>query len=62
MKFMMRKLEDKIHASMGFSPNQEEKPKKQKEGSITIDKMPHSAKNKQDTSDLGEYVDFEEIE
>lgn len=46
---------------MGFETDYEE-PKRQKEGDITIDRMPHSIKTKRDTSNLGEYVDFEEIE
>lgn len=61
MNFVMRKIEKKINASMGFETDYEE-PKRQKEGDITIDRMPHSIKTKRDTSNLGEYVDFEEIE
>lgn len=65
MKFIMRKLESKIKNTMGFNPGYEEpqkESKRQKEGSVTIDKIPESAKPKGDTSNLGEYVDYEEIE
>ena len=63
MRFVMRKLEQKVNASMGFNPPpQQEKSRKQKEGKITIDKMPESKKQKGDTSNLGEYVEYEEIE
>ena len=63
MRFVMRKLERKINTTMGFNPPPEqEKPRKQKEGKVTIDKMPKSQKKKGDTSNLGEYVDYEEIE
>ena len=63
MQFVMRKLEQKVNSSMGFSPPPEqEKPRNHKEGKITIDKMPESKKQKGDTSNLGEYVEYEEIE
>ena len=63
MRFVMRKLEQKVNSSMGFNPPpQQEKSRKQKEGEITIDKMPESNEPKGDTSNLGEYVEYEEIE
>lgn len=63
MRFVMRKLEQKVNSTMGFNPPSERgKTRKQKEGKITIDKMPETNKPKGDTSSLGEYVEFEEIE
>lgn len=63
MRFVMRKLERKLNNSMGFNPPpKQEKPRKQKKGEITIDKMPNAKKKKGDTSNLGEYIDYEEIE
>lgn len=65
MKFIMRKLERKINNTMGFNPGYEEpkrESKRQKEGKVIIDKIPESSKPKGDTSNLGEYVDYEEIE
>lgn len=65
MKFVMSRLERKINSSMGFNPPYEEpkrSSKKQKEGEIIIDKIPNPKKQKGDTSNLGEYVDYEEIE
>jgi len=63
MRFIMRKLERKMNASMGFNPPPKQKrQRKQKEGEIIIDKVPDSIKKKGDTSNLGEYVDYEEID
>ena len=63
MRYIMRKLERKMNASMGFNPPPEQKrSRKQKEGEVIIDKMPNTEKKKGDTSKLGEYVDYEEIE
>lgn len=65
MKFIMRKLERKINNTMGFNPEYEEpkkQSKRQKDGNVIIDKVPESTNRKGDTSNLGEYVDYEEIE
>lgn len=63
MQFIMRKLERKMNATMGFNPPPKQKrERKQKEGEIIIDKVPKSKKKKGDTSNLGEYIDYEEIE
>lgn len=63
VRYAMRKLERKLNASMGFNPPPEpKKSRKQKEGEVIIDKMPNTKKNKGDTSNFGEYVDYEEIE
>jgi len=63
MRYVMRKLERKMNASMGFNPPPEQKrSRKQKEGEVIIDKMPNSKKKKGDTSNLGEYIDYEEVE
>tara|TARA_B110000459_G_scaffold167274_1_gene185759 strand:- start:546 stop:740 length:195 start_codon:yes stop_codon:yes gene_type:complete len=39
-------------------------PKKpnQKEGEISIDKMPNSKNSKNSKNDIGEYIDYEEVE
>ena len=61
MKFVMRKIERKINNTMGFDSAYQE-PKKQKKDSISIDKIPETNTNKGDTSNLGEYIEYEEIE
>lgn len=42
-----------------FNPQQEQHTS-QKEGEITIDKVPHQ--NKTSNNDVGEYVDYEEVD
>ena len=46
----------------GFEYQQEEPVKQPKKGNLTIDKMPPSTDKSADTSNLGEYVDFEEVD
>lgn len=63
MRYIMRKLERKMNATMGFnSPPEPRRSRKQKEGEVIIDKIPNSERKKGDTSNLGEYIDYEEIE
>jgi hypothetical protein len=43
----------------GFQQNQNPNPKPKKEGEVTIDKMPNT---KSSNKDVGDYVDYEEID
>ncbi|MDU8886179.1 DUF4834 family protein [Yeosuana sp. MJ-SS3] len=55
MKYVVKKAEKKFGTQFeGF-----QKPKEQKEGEISIDKIP---KTKPSNKDVGEYVDYEEID
>lgn len=55
MKYVVKKAEKKFGSQFeGF-----ERPKETKEGEISIDKMP---KTKPSNKDVGEYVDYEEID
>jgi hypothetical protein len=56
IKFVAKKAEEKFGGQFQQRPNQE-KPKK--EGEVTIDKMPNK---KSSNKDVGEYVDYEEID
>jgi len=57
MRFVAKKAEERF----GQQFNQQQKqPPQQKEGEITIDKAPKQ--NKTSNKDVGEYVDYEEIE
>lgn len=53
LKTLIKKAETK------FGQNQQQKTEHKKEGEITIDKMPQQ---KSSNKDVGEYVDYEEIE
>lgn len=57
MKYFSKKLEERFGANFGnmTPPNASQ----DKEGGVTIDKVPNTKKVKKD---VGEYVDFEEIE
>jgi len=55
MKYVVKKAEKKF----GSQFEDFEKPKQQKEGEISIDKIP---KTKPSNKDVGEYVDYEEID
>lgn len=61
MSFVLRRLEKKISKKMGFEPDFTSQNKESK-AKVSIDKMPYSGQNKGDTSNLGEYVDYEEID
>ncbi len=58
MRYLAKKAGQKFEKAFGNASHQSHKA--QKEGSISIDKMP-SAKNKT-KSTVGEYVDYEEID
>lgn len=62
MKFVMRRIEKRMQNFAGFEYQQEEPVKQPKKGNLTIDKMPPSTDKSADTSNLGEYVDFEEVD
>lgn len=55
MRYVAKKTEEKFGNQFGTF----QKEKEQKEGEITIDKMPET---KQSNKDVGEYVDYEEID
>ncbi|MFT5215230.1 MAG: putative aspartyl protease [Glaciecola sp.] len=57
MRFVAKKAEQKF--GQQFNPQQKPQPK-QKEGEISIDKMPN--KNTSGNKNVGEYVDYEEID
>ena len=60
--FLMRYVTKKAQEKFGKQFNQQQAPqqKKQKEGDISIDKAPKQ--NKTSNKDVGEYVDYEEID
>ncbi|MBT0608915.1 DUF4834 family protein [Aequorivita echinoideorum] len=58
MKYISKKAGQQFEKAFGNNPFQEQK--SQKEGNITIDKMP--SVNKRSNQNVGEYVDFEEVE
>jgi hypothetical protein len=58
MRYIQKKAGEKFEQAFGNNPASSQK--KEKEGSIIIDKMP-SEKNKSN-SKVGEYVDYEEID
>lgn len=60
--FIMRYVAKKTQQKFGqqFNQQQAHQQKKQKEGEISIDKAPKQ--NKTSNKDVGEYVDYEEID
>jgi len=60
--FLMRYVTKKAEQRFGqqFGKRQSPKEEIRKEGEISIDKMPNSAKKS--NKDVGEYVDYEEID
>ena len=62
MRFVAKKAEEKFGQQFGGFQNQanQKQQHKSKEGETVIDKMPNQ--NKQSNSDVGEYVDYEEID
>ncbi len=59
LKYLSKKAEQRF--GDGFkSYKYEYPPQKKKEGEVTIDKMPNQ--NKSSNKDVGEYVDYEEID
>jgi len=58
MRYISKKAEKRFGQQFGNYQNQEQP--KQKEGEISIDKMPDE--NKSSNKGVGEYVDYEEID
>ncbi|MBN4085126.1 DUF4834 family protein [Flavobacteriaceae bacterium AH-315-B10] len=54
MRFVVKK------AGQQFNQHQRQQQPKQKEGEVSVDKIPKQ--NKTSNKDVGEYVDYEEIE
>ncbi|WP_299889590.1 DUF4834 family protein [uncultured Lacinutrix sp.] len=59
LKYLSKKAEQRFGGQFRDFGNQRQPQPKQKEGEITIDKMPN---NKKSNNSVGEYVDYEEIE
>ena len=59
---LLRYVSKKAEQRFGQQFNQYQQPKetKKKEGEVSIDKMPNQ--NKSSNKDIGEYVDYEEID
>ncbi len=57
VKYISKKAEQKFGGQFGSFNNRQEPPKK--EGEVTIEKMPNK---KSSNKDVGEYVDYEEID
>jgi hypothetical protein len=62
LRFVAKKAEEKFGQQFGgFQNNSSQNQKqKQKEGETVIDKMPNQQKSS--NSDVGEYVDYEEVD
>ncbi len=58
MRYISKKAGQQFEQFFGDNPNANPSPKK--EGSITIDKMP--SKNQSHKNNVGEYVEYEEVE
>lgn len=58
MRFVAKKAEQRF--GQQFNQHQKKQQPKQKEGEISIDKTP--AQNKTSNKDVGDYVDYEEID
>jgi len=59
LKYFTKKATERFGAQFGDFRNQKQQQPPQKEGEISIDKMP---KNKTSNKSVGEYVDYEEID
>ncbi|MDX1773706.1 DUF4834 family protein [Oceanihabitans sediminis] len=59
LKFIAKKAEQRFGDQFGGFHNQQQKQPTTKEGKITIDKMPE---NRSSNKNVGEYVDYEEID
>lgn len=59
VKFVAKKAEQRFGEQFGQFQKQNQQTKPKKEGEITIDKMPNM---KTSNKDVGEYVDYEEID
>jgi hypothetical protein len=62
LRFVAKKAEQKFGQQFGGfqNKNNQQQQQKQKEGETVIDKMPHQQKSS--NSDVGEYVDYEEVD
>lgn len=60
VKYVAKKAEQKFGQQFGQYQQQQQQKTSQKEGEISIDKMPNQGKSS--NKNVGEYVDFEEIE
>jgi hypothetical protein len=61
VKYVAKKAEQKFGQQFGqFQQQQQQQSTRKKEGEISIDKMPNQGKPS--NKNVGEYVDFEEIE
>ena len=63
MKYIAKKASQRFGQTFGqnsYTSTDNNNKNKNKEGSVSIDKMP--SKNKKSKSDVGEYVDYEEID
>lgn len=62
VRFVAKKAEQRFGEQFGGfkNPNQQRQEQKQKEGETVIDKMPN--KNSTSNQEVGEYIDYEEIE
>ncbi|WP_299554904.1 DUF4834 family protein [Seonamhaeicola sp.] len=58
-RFVIKKAEQRFGGQFGQFQKQQQKQKPQKEGEVTIDKIPEQ---KASNKDVGDYVDFEEID
>ena len=58
MRYITKKAGQNFEKTFGTNPYSSEET--QKEGSVTIDKMPSSQKKSK--VDLGDYIDYEEVE
>jgi len=56
--FLLRKMSNKMNDQFNNAKSRTDK--KSNEGEVTIDKMPKNKKNTK--SNIGDYVDYEEIE
>ncbi|WP_370476253.1 DUF4834 family protein [Tamlana flava] len=59
VKYAAKKAEERFGGQFGQFHRQQEKEVPKKEGEVTIDKMPQT---KTSNKDVGDYVDFEEID
>ncbi|GAA3606710.1 DUF4834 family protein [Flavivirga amylovorans] len=59
VKYVAKKAEQRFGDQFGQFRNQQQQEKQKKEGEVTIDKMP---KTKTSNKNVGDYVDYEEID
>lgn len=60
MRYLFKKAGQKMNRAFNPDYHQEKKSSKQKEGKITVDKVPE--RKKRNKKPVGEYVDYEEID